>query len=155
MNLTWVIRSFLLLTLLFVSGVSAAAEVKGGLVWLDYEAGLSQARKEGKFVLVDFSTTWCRDCKNMDKTTFSDPEVVRRLRSEFITVRVDAEKRTDLSSKYQVVGYPTFVALDKTGTKASQRVGYMSKEELGLFLDYVKSGAYKGASFGDYIKNRK
>jgi thioredoxin-related protein len=155
MRLQWVIRCLVLSALVLVSGASAAAEAAGGPVWLDYEAGLSQAKKEHKYILVDFYTGWCRDCKNMDKTTFSDPSVIKRLKAEFVTVKVDGEKRKDLAAAYQVVGYPTLVALDKSGARATQRIGYMSGEELNCFLDYVKSGAYKTTSYRDYMKNRK
>jgi thiol:disulfide interchange protein len=136
------------------SGVTAELN-KSGLVWLDYEAGLAKAGKEKKIVIVDFYTTWCRDCKKMGTTTFSDPEVVKKLQAGFVTVKVDAEARKDLSSKFGVFGYPTICVLDPNGAKVTDRTGFMDKDEFTVFLDYASTGAYKNKGFLEYYNSRR
>jgi len=138
------------MTVTFTAGM-ALAELRA----VEFEAGIAQAKKEGKLVLVDFYTTWCRDCKKMDKDTLSDPELAKALSSKFVFVKVDGTKQSELAAKYEVVAYPTIVALDAGGVRLSQRIGYMSKDELRAFMDYVSSGAYKSRSFNDYMKSKK
>ena len=140
-----------LLSVLVLAGTARAEAVR----WLDFEAGLAQARKEKKPVLVDFNTAWCRDCKKMDKTTFADAKVAAKLAANFVTVKVDGEKRKDLASRYQVFAYPTFWVLDSGGGKLNQRIGYMPPEEFGAYMDYVLSGSYKTTGFQGYLKNRR
>jgi uncharacterized protein len=145
--------SALVFIFLLAAGLSFASPA-GEAKWETYEAAFARAAKEGRFVIVDFYTSWCRDCKEMDRTTFTNPDIVRRL-SGFEAAKVDAERRADLSSKYGIIGYPTIIMLDKTGKVLAQRVGYMQKEELAAMMDYALTGAYKNTSYPMYLKSRK
>ena len=125
------------------------------IAWLDYEPGLARAAKEGKFVIVEFSTPWCHACKRMDKDAFSDPGVIKKLQAAFIAVHVDADQRRDLSSRFGVFGYPTVFVLDSKGATVCQRAGYMSREEFTALMDYVLTGAYRNTGLMDYLNFRK
>ena len=43
-------------------------------------AQIAQARREGKIVLVDFSATWCPECKVLEMTVYNDPALAEALR---------------------------------------------------------------------------
>ena len=51
----------------------------------------------------------------MDSTTYSDPEVARKITQEFIPVRVDIDHRPDISERYNRGGFPTTVFLSDQG----------------------------------------
>lgn len=133
------------------SASEAKAEAKAQ--WLTYEDGLARAKKDGGFVVADFYTTWCRDCKKMDKETFTDPAVVKDLSAGFAAVKVDADKRPELASKYGVYAYPTIAILKPDGSVLCQRLGYMSAQEFRVFLGYASTGAYKKKSLQEYLKS--
>src|SRR5512143_2985202 len=59
--------------------------------WYSYEDALAKARKEGKFVMVDFYAVWCKWCKKLEKETYIDPKVAEVLKADFVTVKIDAE----------------------------------------------------------------
>ena len=61
-------------------------------------------------VVVDFYTTWCGACKMM-APVFT--EIARELQAHYLFVKVDAEQVAELSSKYNVRGYPTFIIFKK------------------------------------------
>ena len=88
-------------------------------IWLhDLEKGLSLARESRKPILVDFYADWCPPCQELDKFTFSAPEV-RSLAEGFVMVKVDcttddAQCRRATES-YEVVGWPTVLFLDSGG----------------------------------------
>ena len=80
-----------------------------------FAASLHRALKEGKPVFVDFWATWCKNCLVMDRTTFKDQDVQRRL-AEFVSVRYQAELPNELPAKevlerFGAIGLPTYVVL--------------------------------------------
>lgn len=48
---------------------------------LAFDQARERAASQDKLVFVDFFTTWRVPCKEMDATTFQDPEVARRFGS--------------------------------------------------------------------------
>jgi len=98
--------------------VAAAQEerVKDG--WhTSLDQALLAAEGENKPVFVDFWASWCKNCLHMEKTTFKDPEVQRRL-DGYVRVKVRAEDPSEpvtkaLLSRMGVKGLPTYVALRK------------------------------------------
>ncbi|NCC59488.1 MAG: DUF255 domain-containing protein [Verrucomicrobiae bacterium] len=84
---------------------------------------LAQAMQEslatGKPIFVDFWATWCKSCMYMEKTTFSDADVRKRLESEFIVLKLQTEQPRKSPAKeildhYQVIGLPTYLILKPT-----------------------------------------
>lgn len=69
-----------------------------GIAWKSYEAGLVEAKKEKKPVLLIFYTEWCPHCTNYSKL-FHDPKVVEQSK-QFVMVRVDNDKNKDLGKKF-------------------------------------------------------
>jgi len=64
--------------------------------YFDYEQGLACAREQGKPVLIDFKGHACANCKVMEARVWSDPEVFRRLRDNFVIISLYADDRTQL-----------------------------------------------------------
>lgn len=139
---------------------SHAADHEGG--WQDYQAGLSQAKQEGKYVVIDFWTTWCHWCKVMDKETYTDDEVIRRLDKDFVMVKVNAESGEaqgsdpdaptgrELAREYGVNSYPTTWFIDSDGEKIAPLPGYVEPKQFILVLDFVSSGAYQSQTFQEF-----
>ena len=65
--------------------------------YFDLEQGLACARQLNKPVLIDFKGHACANCKEMDARVWSDPEVQRRIRENFVLVGLYVDDRTKLS----------------------------------------------------------
>ena len=78
-------------------------------------AGLAEAKREGKPVLIDFWATWCKNCLVMDGTTLADEQVTTALAS-YVKIKVQAEDPDASPAKELLeyvggIGLPTYAIL--------------------------------------------
>jgi uncharacterized protein YyaL (SSP411 family) len=84
--------------------------------WQLWEAeAFQQARNLAKPIFLSISAVWCHWCHVMDQESFTHPEVIRRINTDFIPVRVDSDKRPDINSRYNMGGWPTVAILNVEG----------------------------------------
>jgi hypothetical protein len=74
-----------------------------------------EAARTNRLVLLDLSAVWCHWCHVMDETTYSDPRVIKTVNEHFIPVRVDIDRRPDISERYNRGGFPTTTFLSDKG----------------------------------------
>jgi thioredoxin-related protein len=104
----------------------------------DYTDGLKRAKTTNKAVVLYFYSQYCGYCAAMDRDVLADKEIAATLKNDFVFLRIDADKRTDIARHQNIRGYPTTVLLEPSG-KAIMRVpGYLDKREFKLLLSYSK-----------------
>jgi thiol:disulfide interchange protein DsbD len=96
--------------------VAASVEEKLKEGWVpSLAAGIAQAERENKPVLIDFWASWCKNCLVMDKTTLKDPEVAAALASyvkiKFQAEDMDASPAREVLERFNAIGLPTYVIL--------------------------------------------
>ena len=72
----------------------------------DVRQALSEARKDGKPVLLIFGANWCQDCRHLD-AALSQGRNAELVKSEYRVVKIDVgrfDRNTDLDTAY---GHPT------------------------------------------------
>jgi thiol:disulfide interchange protein DsbD len=112
------------------------------IAWSPYsEEKLAEAAAAGRPVLIDSFADWCIPCKEMDKLTFSRPEVIAASR-EFVMLKADLTSNKDAGvrgfyKKYGIKGVPTFIFLKPDGTEIEELrgTGFESKD---VFLSKMK-----------------
>ncbi|MBV9864015.1 MAG: thioredoxin family protein [Abitibacteriaceae bacterium] len=105
----------------------------------NYEKALAKAKAANKPVLIDFSTEWCHWCKELDNTTYKAFSVIAESQN-FIPVRVDGDKREDLTQRYHVEGFPTIVVVDSSGQRVDSLDGYAEADD---FVRWMRSSYNK------------
>jgi len=124
------------------------------LSWSGYGDGLKAASDTGKIALVTFSTSWCTECKKMERDVLSREDVIAKINADFVPVKVDGDRQNDIAGKYAVFSYPTYVMLDGDGNVLYKCFGSMSADNFKCLLDYVSTGAFRDMSLADYVKGK-
>jgi len=127
--------------------------------WLiDVPAAKEQAKRENKFVLLDFTgSDWCGWCIKLKAEVFDQRAFAEFAKSNLVLVEVDfphhklmtmAQKDMNgqLAATYHVTGYPTIVVLDQDGQQAG-RLGYVEGGP-GAFLKELERVAKISARRG-------
>ncbi len=71
--------------------------------YFDFAQGLACAKEQNKPVLLDFKGHACANCKLMEARVWSDPEILRRLRENFVIISLYVDDRTPLPEDEWVV----------------------------------------------------
>lgn len=64
--------------------------------YFDYEQGMKCAKELNKPVFLDFKGHACSNCKEMESKVWSNPEVLKRLRENFVIIALYVDDRTKL-----------------------------------------------------------
>jgi thioredoxin-related protein len=156
------------LTLSLLAG-SAAGTTSGDppvVRWQGWDAGLKDAAKVQRPVLIDVYTGWCGWCKRMDRDVYARADVRDYLAKRFVTVKLDAEASdagvydgktytsATLAGKFRVTGYPTTIFLRSNGDHLVNVPGYVPADRFLLLLRYIGEGAMdRNVSFDDFVKS--
>ncbi|HMR39783.1 MAG TPA: protein-disulfide reductase DsbD [Ignavibacteria bacterium] len=93
-----------------------------------------------KPVMIDFYADWCAQCKELDKYTYTNPEVVE-LSNSFNNIKVDLTKEnSSITDKFDIKGLPVVVFLNSNGEEVKElRVtGFLKPEEFKKKLNSIK-----------------
>jgi len=116
----------------------------------NFDEASKMAKSQNKNMIVDFYTDWCKWCKKMADSTFTDTSVIR-FSMDYVFFRTNAEKDTALAEKYKVNGYPTVILVNSSGQEID-RLGYAPAPD---FISGIR-GFLKGeGTLSDYESKAK
>jgi thiol:disulfide interchange protein len=61
--------------------------------YFDYKQALAAAKKQGKPLFIDFTGHGCVNCREMEARVWSDPQVMQRLKNDFVMVALYIDER--------------------------------------------------------------
>lgn len=162
-------RILIILFVMFFSalvGSQLCAEVK--VTWHGYNTGIQKAKQTGRPIVIDFYASWCYWCKVMDRETFSNDIVGRKLNADYVAIRIDMESNEQIKMKTRtfspkefaamlgVRGLPSVAFMDKNGEIITVIPGYVKVDTFMPLLGYIKDECYKNSvSFKDYVEQGK
>ena len=130
----------------------------------DYEAGMAYAKQVGKPVLIDFSGYGCVNCRKMEASVWTNPEVKHILENDYVLITLIVDDQTSLPesievneqgkkiklrtvgdkwsylqrTKFGVAAQPFYVALDANGKPLMSSRAY--NEDTPAYISWLKSG---------------
>ncbi|RZK26182.1 MAG: thioredoxin family protein [Flavobacterium sp.] len=121
----------------------------------DYERAKVESKKQHKLILIDFYTTWCVPCKELDELIFKDTIVTNQIAKNFIVLKYDAEKDKEhqLSLKHHILSYPTTLILNEEQRVLNRAYGHPGegRELVKNYFTFLDESVAKNLS-NDYIK---
>ena len=110
----------------------------------DLEREVEQARQNRQFVMLDFYADWCISCKEMEKFTFTKPEVHEALEGVvLLKIDVTANNKDDqeVLGAFGLIGPPAILFFDQAGfEKRNYRlVGFKPADEFAAHVKKVRS----------------
>lgn len=106
---------------------------------LSFEKAKTQAAAEGKLLIVDGTAEWCGPCKQMDRTTWVDEDVVAWIEASAIAIQVDVDHQPDTAKELSITAMPTIIAF-RAEDEIDRFVGYRDAEFTLDWLNRVESG---------------
>ena len=139
--------------------------------YFDYQQALSCARKQNKPIFIDFTGHGCVNCREMEANVWSNPEVLKRMRENYIVTALYVDDKTDLPenewvtskydgkvkktigrkyadlqiTRYNVNSQPYYVLLDTAGNLLTNPRAYdLNIDAFIKFLDTGLANFQKG-----------
>lgn len=173
-------KRFLLLALsclMIMPSLHAQSKGDNEIHWMNIDDVQAAMRQHPKKVWIDVYTDWCGWCKRMDKTTFTNPNVIKYMNEHFYAVKLDAEQKGDIrfmgkmfkfqpedrthGLALQLLGgkdhlsYPTSVFMEENFQTPMPIPGYQDVKTMEMILKYLGEGMYKKTPFPDYQNSFK
>jgi thiol:disulfide interchange protein DsbD len=64
--------------------------------FFDYKQAIAYAKKVNKPIFIDFTGHGCVNCREMEANVWSDPEVLKRLRNDYVVLALYVDDKTEL-----------------------------------------------------------
>lgn len=135
--------------------------------YTDYEAGMAAAKAAGKPVLLDFTGFGCVNCRKMEASVWTDPQVAEKISKEYILISLFVDDKTPLSkpmiitengqkrtlrtigdkwsylqrSKFGANAQPFYVPVDNEGNPLNGSYSY--KEDIPDYTAFLQKGLDK------------
>ena len=144
------------------------------IAWMSIDDVQVAMKKQPRKVWIDVYTDWCGWCKKMDKTTFSNPNVIKYMNEHFYAVKLDAEQKADIRFMGKMfpapnppadrtahpfanwllggsMSYPTSVVMDENFLSPPQPIpGYQDVKTMEMILKYFAEGLNKKTPWPEY-----
>ena len=151
----------------------APLHAQEGINWQQIQQAETLAKKLHRKVVIQIYTQWSEGFKELERSVMGQPQIVKYLNDNFVTIKFDAETKEDVSFQdhnYKYVTqsgvgfhelaaellrgqmtYPTFVFLDENGNLI-QTIQYRTPEHFEMIITYFGSDNHKKMPWKKYEK---
>ncbi len=106
----------------------------------DLETAQRLAAQHRKLVLIHFWAPWCKPCRQLEQTVFSQPETGKALEANFVPVKLNADDSPATTRMYRVASLPTDVIITPDGRLVASLPSPQTQEQYLAQLNQVADG---------------
>ena len=151
---------FVILATFFSTGMAK------DLSWKKFDAGIAEAKKSGKMILIDVYTDWCKWCKTMDTVTYKDKKVSEYLSKNFVLIKLNAEANErifyagkkmspgEFAQSMRIDGYPATLFMKKNGEPITILPGFSEPKMFIHVLGFISGSHFEKKSFDQYLAEK-
>ena len=161
----------ILLALVSFNWVSAQEKIN----WIDIKQALNNNQQEPRKIIVDVYTDWCGWCKVMDRTTYSDTNIVNYINKTYYAVKFNAEQKEDIvlgDKTYKFVsngsrgyhelaaallsgnmGYPSTVIINEKNEIIQVKQGYIKAKQFDEMINFFGGNYHITSNYNEFLKN--
>jgi outer membrane protein OmpA-like peptidoglycan-associated protein len=169
-------KYFAILFFFAITGVRIQAQTEnmaGKIHWYSFEDAAKLNAQTHKKVFIDIFTDWCGWCKELDRSTFTNPAIVKLMSENFIAVKLNAERKdtvvfngytfvnpnpTGYRSTHQLASsmlkgkmmYPSMVFMDDSMRIITTVQSYLKPVDLEPILAYISQNKYNKVNFDTF-----
>lgn len=103
-----------------------------------------RAASERRIIVLSVQAAWCHWCHVMNAETLQDPEVLELLGERFLIIRVDADARPDIATRYSAWGWPATALLSPDAQTIVNLRGHQPKARFLTLLRELTSRQDRG-----------
>lgn len=134
--------------------------------YYDYDEALQAARQQHKPLMIDFTGWACSNCRKMEKTVWVNPDVLNRLKNDYIIVSLYVDDKTPIDknelatiqkenpdiatigdrwtnmqvSRYNRNSQPWYVLVDNNGQTLTKEPGRGYDPDVEAFVKFLDEG---------------
>ena len=117
--------------------------------------GMTMAEKEKKKVFIHFYAAWCPSCKKMEKETFRNSAVITYLNKNYISIKVNTDVESALSSEFGIRGVPDNWFISEDTKPIINQPGYLPPKLFLPILKYIHTDSFKKMSLGKFMRQKE
>ncbi|MDO6992607.1 thioredoxin family protein [Brachyspira innocens] len=133
----------ILVVLITVLSVIACSKANAEIKWeKDLASAMKKAKEKNLPIMIDVYTDWCTWCKELDKNTYANKEVID-MAKKMVSVKLNPEtskEGAEIAQRYGVQGFPTILFISADGFVLENIGGYVEGEK---FVPYMKNAIEK------------
>lgn len=135
MNRKWQIVAWTVFALAGMTTQAQAQVRKDVIEWQkDPQVASQMAIQQERPLLVFVSAEWCGYCQKMKREVWTDTEVIKQVRQQFVPLYLDADKYPGLVTELGVEAFPTTLIVNSNGKITQELTGFVPANQVLPFL---------------------
>lgn len=100
----------------------------------DSQQALGRAQSKQQPIVAYVTGDRCSHCRKMERTTWRDPRIVRRMGQEFVPLKINVKQQREVAAQLGIKSLPTTILYTPQGKVIAGATGYLSTSQLQTLL---------------------